>query len=112
MKCFAQPLWWLSVVCLVCSVALAAKKETVQGLSFGATAFSEYDAFLKQARFALSAAQKKAVEDLFGQLKKNCITVKPSLCKLLALADSEQLIPLCKKTPPTKHTQHLSLIHI
>ena len=97
MKGSVQPLWWLSVVCLLCSGALAAKKETVRGLCVGATAFSEYDSFLKQARFVPSAAHQKAVENLFGQLKEHRITAKPSLYKLLALAESHQLTPLCKK---------------
>ena len=98
MRDSVRPLWWLSVVCLLCSVALAAKKGTVRGLPVGTTASAEYGAFVKLARCAPSADQRQAVESLFGQLKERRITIKPSLCKLLALADGEQLIALCKKT--------------
>ena len=98
MKGSVQPVWWYSVVCLLCSVALAAKKETGRGVPAGAAASSEYDAALKVFRFMPSAEQKKAVESLFGQLKECHIIIKPSLYKLLARADSEQLIPLCQKT--------------
>ena len=98
MKGSVQPLWWFSVVCLPCSVALAAKKETVRDLPVDTTACAEYGAFLKLARFAPSVDQKKAVESLFGQLREQHITIRPSLCKVLALADRDQLVPLCKKT--------------
>ena len=98
MKGSVQPLWWISVVYLLCSMAEAAKKVPVRGLPVGTTASAEYGAFLKQARFAPSVHQQNTVENLFVQLQERRITIKPSLYKLLALADSGQLVPLCKKT--------------
>ena len=61
MKNSVQPLWWLSVVGLFCSVALAAKKGTVRGLPVSTNASSEYGAFLRVVWFAPLANQKKAV---------------------------------------------------
>ena len=98
MKGSIQPLWWFSIACLLGSVALAAKKSAECSWPAGTAASSGYAAFLKEARFALSMDQQKTVESLFGQLQERNITIKPSLCKLLALADSDQLIPLSKKT--------------
>ena len=83
MKGSVQPLWWLSVVCLLCSVALAAKKSTLRDLPVGTAASAEYGAFVKLTRSQPTADQRQAVENLFGQLKERHITIKPSLCKLL-----------------------------
>ena len=98
MKISVQPLWWFSVVCLIGSVALAAKKDTVRGFPDATTTSSECTACFKVLRFVPSENQQKAVDSLFGQLKEHHITIKPSLYKLLALADSGQLVPLCQKT--------------
>ena len=97
MKGPVQSLWWLPVVCLLCSVALAARKETVRGEPVGTGASCEYDAFLKLASFSPSADQKKALESLFGQLKERHITIKPTLYKLLVRADREELIHIGEK---------------
>ena len=67
-------------------------------MRFGTDSSSEYAAALKVLRFVPSEDQKTAVESLFGQLKERHITIKPTLYNLLARADPEQLIPLCKKT--------------
>ena len=90
----------LLLVSQLCAVVVAAQKETGQSLSLPAamTVSSEYDAFLKRASFVPSAAQHRAVESLFTKLKERHITIKPSLHKLLALAGSDLLIPLCQKT--------------
>ena len=98
MKGSVRPLWWLPVACLLCSVALAAKKSAECSLRFGTDSSSEYAAALKVLRFVPSEEQKTAVESLFGQLKERHITIKPTLYNLLARADPEQLIPLCQKT--------------
>ena len=97
MKGSVQPVRLFSVVCLLCSVVLAAKKEPVRGMPAGAAASREYNAALKVFRFVPSLEQKKTVESLFGQLKERHILIKPTLYKLLARADPEQLIPLCQK---------------
>ena len=110
---------WFVVLLLsqFCSVVIAAKKNVGHSVSAATTTSSEYGAFLKLARFAPSAEQQKAVESLFLGLKKRHITIKPSLCKLLALAERDQLVPLCKKTAlfflHVDNTRiKLSLIHI
>ena len=97
MKGSVLPLWGFSF-CLFCSVALAAKKAPVRELSVGTATSSECAACLGLLRFAPSVNQNKAVESLFSQLKERHITIKPSLYKFLALADSHQLVSLCKKT--------------
>ena len=98
MKAAVQPLWWFSVVCLLCSVALAAKKDPVHDLPVGTSVSSESAACLENLRFVPSVEQKKAVESLFSQLEERHITIKPSLYKLLASADRDQLLSLCNKT--------------
>ena len=90
------PLWGFSF-CLLCSVAMAAKKAPVRELSFGTATSSECAACLEILRFAPSVDQNKAVESLFSQLKERHIAIKLSLYKFLALADSHQLVSLCKK---------------
>ena len=91
--------WFLFLLLLsqFCSVVMAAKKNIEYSLPAAATTSSEYDAFLKAARFMPSAEQQRAVESLFSQLQRRQITIKPSLYRLLALADSDQLVPLSKK---------------
>ena len=90
--------WFLGLLLSqFCSVVSAAKKNVGHSASVATTASSEYGAFLKLVR-APSAQQQKAVESLFLRLKERHITIKPSLCKLLALAERDQLVPLCKKT--------------
>ena len=90
--------WFLALLLSqFCSVVVAAKKSGVHDLSIATSTTSEYDAFLKKARFVPSTQQQKAVESLFFQLKARHITIKPTLCRLLALAQSDQLLPLCKK---------------
>ena len=81
----------------LCPFVLAAQKN-VECLPVGTATSSEYAAFLKQARFTPSSKQQQEVERLFAQLKERHITIKPSLCKLLSLADNAQLVPLCQKT--------------
>ena len=82
----------------LCSVVMAAKKNVERSLPVATTISSEYGAFLQLARFTPSAEQQRAVERLFAQIQERHITIKPTLYKILALADSNQLIALCKKT--------------
>ena len=90
--------WFLALLLSqFCCVVVAAKKSGVHSLPVASTT-CEYDAFLKQARFAPSVPQQKEVESLFAQLKERQIAIKPTLCRLLALAQSDQLFSLCKKT--------------
>ena len=93
-------LGWFLVLLLsqFCSVVVAARRSGVHSLPVATSTTCEYDAFLKQARFAPSDKQKKEVESLFVQLKERQIAIKPTLYRLLALVESDQLLPLCKKT--------------
>ena len=90
--------FWVLLLLQFCPAVMAAEKSVEHSEPVATTTSSEYGAVLKLARFAPSPEQRRAVESLFGQLKERHITIKPSLCKLLALSDSHQLVPLCKKT--------------
>ena len=91
---------WLFLLLLApfCPVVVAAPKSLACSLPVCTSGSSEYGAFLKLARFAPSEDQKKGIESLFSQLKERHITIKPTFYTLLALADSDQLLPLCQKT--------------
>ena len=86
--------FWVLLLLQFCPAVMAAKKSVEHSLPVVTTTSCEYGAFLELARFALSPEQRRAVDSLFSQFKERHITIKPSLCKLLALADSHQLVHL------------------